>query len=520
MIEADVVVIGSGPAGFTVTQILLQEGKSVLVIPGGGWREEGSAEALTGAPSDSAWGHEPLETHRRLAIGGAGDLWGGRSILFDPIDFETRGWVPDSGWPISYEEYFSHFGPAAHLLGIHPTLNHPVPIQETSPPPENEQITASRGGVELWSKETRFSAKWRKLIKTERRLRLLEDAYCVKISTAPTGRVTEVSCVASGEAFTVRGQAYVIATGALENARLLLNAGFGKSLPALGRYYMSHLWFTSYEFQGPSLSPSLDLRRVVGTYTRRRWRLSDSTQEKFHLLNAIAFPGKSPINPLSMHEKSGSSVSRGLVTGGESAPHKRGKSTSGFVRAGLWSHRGVGPISKHALAAAMGWKPPLLLPSRKYGHWALWFQGEHAPNRSSKVELTKASDVFGNRRIRANIDFSDIDFLTAAHFHRYFDALATNHGFVQHAGGEPSPEYFREFIRAKFNSNAHQAGTTRMGTDVDKSVVNADSRVHTSENLYVAGSSVFPTSGHANPTLTIVMLSARLGQHLGKAIGN
>ena len=67
---------------------------------------------------------------------------------------------------------------------------------------------------------------------------------------------------------------------------------------------------------------------------------------------------------------------------------------------------------------------------------------------------------------------------------------------------------------ALFVGGLHHMGTTRMHADPRHGVVDADSRVHSVDNLYVAGSAVFPTSGYANPTLTIVALAIRLADHL------
>jgi choline dehydrogenase-like flavoprotein len=80
-------------------------------------------------------------------------------------------------------------------------------------------------------------------------------------------------------------------------------------------------------------------------------------------------------------------------------------------------------------------------------------------------------------------------------------------GRVDGAFGEERPE-------AMFVGNSHHMGTTRMSTDPARGVVDPSGRVHGVPNLYVAGSSVFPTSGYANPTLTIVALAIRLAGEL------
>jgi len=70
----------------------------------------------------------------------------------------------------------------------------------------------------------------------------------------------------------------------------------------------------------------------------------------------------------------------------------------------------------------------------------------------------------------------------------------------------------------KIESSCHHIGTTRMHPDPKQGVVDQNCRVHGISNLHVAGSSVFPTSGHANPTLTIVALALRLADHLGRRV--
>jgi choline dehydrogenase-like flavoprotein len=69
------------------------------------------------------------------------------------------------------------------------------------------------------------------------------------------------------------------------------------------------------------------------------------------------------------------------------------------------------------------------------------------------------------------------------------------------------------------SASRHHMGTTRMHADPRQGVVDPDGRVHGTDNLYIAGSSVFPTSGIANPTLTILALVMRLADHLKSALG-
>jgi choline dehydrogenase-like flavoprotein len=86
-------------------------------------------------------------------------------------------------------------------------------------------------------------------------------------------------------------------------------------------------------------------------------------------------------------------------------------------------------------------------------------------------------------------------------------------GHVEFMLGDEHPPMLLE-------GNFHHLGTTRMHTDPARGVVDADCRVHGVRNLYVAGSSVFPTYGCSNPTLTVVALALRLADHLKKQLAS
>ena len=100
-VHADVVVVGGGAAGLTLTRELLAGGKTVVVLESGGTDFDEGVQAL-GAGADLGMEYYPLEDSRLRFLGGTTNIWGGRSVPLCPIDFEYRDWVPHSGWPISY----------------------------------------------------------------------------------------------------------------------------------------------------------------------------------------------------------------------------------------------------------------------------------------------------------------------------------------------------------------------------------------------------------------------------------
>jgi choline dehydrogenase-like flavoprotein len=136
---------------------------------------------------------------------------------------------------------------------------------------------------------------------------------------------------------------------------------------------------------------------------------------------------------------------------------------------------------------------------------------EQAPHRDSRVTLDTDRDRLGCRRASLHWRLSELDKHTA---HRGHAILAEE--FARSGLGE-----FRSAMGSiddpwpdRLRGARHHMGTTRMHADPRRGVVDADGRVHGVANLYVAGSSVFPTSGAANPTLTIVALALRLAAHL------
>lgn len=143
------------------------------------------------------------------------------------------------------------------------------------------------------------------------------------------------------------------------------------------------------------------------------------------------------------------------------------------------------------------------------------FMAEQAPNSHSRITLDdRAVDTADMPRVRLDWRLTEDDRHSVR---RSQEILAkalgdSGHGQLRDRFGDESPPTI-------LVGNAHHMGTTRMHADPKRGVVDADSRMHSLPNLYVAGSSVFPTGGFANPTLTLVALALRLADHLGEELG-
>jgi len=137
---------------------------------------------------------------------------------------------------------------------------------------------------------------------------------------------------------------------------------------------------------------------------------------------------------------------------------------------------------------------------------------EQTPNPASRVSLTNDVDAFGMRRIQVDWEFTDND-------NRTVRTLAVKSAQelarLNLARVQLAPFITNETLPIDIGGHCHQMGTVRMASSPRYGVVNEDCQVHGIDNLYLAGSSVFPTGGGTNPTLTLVMLALRLGEHLG-----
>jgi choline dehydrogenase-like flavoprotein len=147
---------------------------------------------------------------------------------------------------------------------------------------------------------------------------------------------------------------------------------------------------------------------------------------------------------------------------------------------------------------------------------------EQEPNPASRVTLVRARDALGMPRIQLDWRLTRDDRLSMLATLRHLGREIGGRGFgrlrVDVAGytnADPGP---KDDIDYEVNTGSHHMGTARMSASPTQGVVDADAKVHSVANLYVAGSAVFPTSGANPPTLTIVALALRLADHLATVV--
>ncbi|SOD92022.1 GMC oxidoreductase [Spirosoma fluviale] len=537
-LDADICIIGSGPAAISMALSLDGSPFSVIMITGGNWSETISNQDLYRGAVSPRGSHEPLEENRRRQFGGTSSAWGGRCMPFEPVDFKARSWVPDSGWPMTYQDLHPYYEQAAELCQIG---RFEFNAQKAFPENKQEILEGldSDGLVsyplERWSPPVHFGKTYQKQLENSPNIRVLLDAHVISLQTQDTtDSVSHVDVSMTDKMLSVQARDFVLATGGIENARLLLVStndrfptGLGNQHDNVGRYYMVHISGTYAELKLHDKEKLMaDFERDAGgVYCRRRWWFPEPVQVRNKLLNTIfflyhptqktghrdvlfssRFVVKSVLSILSQR-----SFHRSVSKAKQLIPDLR-EHTVNIARNGLMDVPNLIQIGLKRMAKR---RLPFLLPSRRNEYWGLYFQAEQSPNRTSRVRLSDSQkDSFGMPRAEVQLAFLEADIESIVKTHALFVRTFVEKKMGEIRYSEPGlRSYLRELFKT-FNSASHHIGTTRMSDDPQTGVVDRDAKVHGLHNLYVAGSSVFPTGGHANPTLTIVAHALQLANYL------
>jgi choline dehydrogenase-like flavoprotein len=535
-VPADVCVVGGGAAGITLALSLSGRGLSVLLLEAGERTNDPKAQAhYQGEVADERM-HSPLHRYRLRGLGGSTSLWGGRCMPYDPIDFEERGWIPHSGWPISYEGLLPYYA-KANAWAEAGRFAYDARTALPSAPPMfagfDSEIVRTHG-LERFSCPTDFGRRYRKRLEVAPDVRVLTGAHCTGIRLQSDGAQARVLDVATlgGNRFQVAAKAFVLATGGLETARLLLHSadvtpqGVGNQHDVVGRYYQCHIAgnIGSLVIHGAVTNVAHGYEVAPdGVYCRRRMAIDPVQQRRHGLLNAVArlhFPKIT--DPAHRN-----GVLSGLVLAKSFISYEYGKRlrdapmTAERYAEHLWNVL-RDPVDTSAFL--LHWlrrrtfaqrKFPSVILRNRTNRFSLEFQSEQQPLASSRVTLVPEVDALGMRKLKVDWRYCQADIDSAE---RTLQLIAAELSRTGVGRLEWESERLEEDLMRYGAYGGHHIGTARMGTNPRHSVVDPDCRVHSVGNLYVAGSAVFPTSSQANPTLTLIALSLRLADRLAQRL--
>ncbi len=477
ILDCDVCIVGAGPAGITLARELGRTRLETIVLESGGTGIERAIQGLNvgelrGAPQFST------AASRLRVLGGTTGHWSGMCRPLEGPDFEERPWVPHSGWPISRADLDRFYERAHPICELGPYDY----SRETWPQVLRDEIL---GGDEdagfvlvQLSPPTRFGRRYRRELRDATKLRVLLHSTVRELVPDAEGRSIQRAEVRTlgGHGFRVRARAFVLACGGIENARLLLlstgagREGLGNRHGWVGRCFMDH---PAAQPLGTLLFLRDDARALVqrqtadGVKVMVGLRLRSPVRRENELLDSVLYVGRPE-----------------RVDGAPGIPDEVRRSMR-FLAGG----------TAPGVAASC------------------WLRSEQAPNPESRVSLGDETDALGQPTLRLDWRFTEVDHLSLVRSARLYAAILgrTGLGRIKFAPWIESerPKWWRHL-----KPGWHHMGTTRMAADPTRGVVDTNGRVFDVDNLFVAGSSVFPTSGVAPPTLTIIALALRLAEHL------
>ncbi|MEP0075132.1 MAG: GMC family oxidoreductase [Parasphingorhabdus sp.] len=496
-----------------LAEVLSTPTRDVVLVESGGRDFDPSVQSL-------AHGHNvgmpyyDLDEARLRLFGGTAAIWGGRCAELDKIDFEKRDYLPHSGWPISKADLVPYYRKAFDRLGLKQPRAEGLwsDIGRTPPPFDPAKLDSN-----LWVFDEmgeRFTNPDRECFSHSR---ILLNATVTDIDVNVQNAVQHVRVESvTGHCAKISAKVFVLAAGTIETVRLLMGAvgnrpdGLGNDRDLLGRFFMEHPHARGGEFIPNNLAKTLlALPRAIrhgGNRYAAYLRPADIVQKKKGILNSsisIA-PRLREGEKMELFRSATSKLKHELPS-------------SRFWRS---SYHGLKKMAVKGLELTDPWSSILnmKLNRDKMGVFAV-VRAEQAPNPDSRIMLGNGTDRLGTRQVALNWQLSEID------KHSVKVLMDTVGSEYRRLGwGDVTASSWLSETSTRWKSDPlisshpiggyHHMGGTRMSDSPCTGVVDKNCRLHESPNLYVASSSVFPTGGWANPTVTIVALSLRLAEHL------
>lgn len=512
----DICIVGAGASGLTIASDLAGSRVSVCMLESGGIDAIPVASDLS-AGENTGLAYAELDTCRLRGLGGSTQAlgWGGLCKPLDEQDFTARSWVRHSGWPFDREHLLPYYRRAQKTLGIADVdaLGQRQPLF----PGRSDIISVDH--LEL-CRHNRPGKRLRQELERAENISILLHSTLLYLAFDEHKRAVASAVVTNrtGETLHIRARTFVLAAGGIENARLLLlSGGPGSDDRTAGRFFMDHPRFsigTLVPANGSVLRTlnALDRIRIARgqrirsalSYTRQRpylvngLTLPAEVQRREELLNYRAwlepcYIGQDTAKLRAMKEK--------LLAYREERLH--GAEVKNAVRA----------VSREGLVS-WTWLMHLMRPSSLLRSFRLLHIVEPEPEPESRVMLSNKKDRFGLPMVNLRWQLSSRTVDSVLRTIAILGSELTRTGL-----GKLNVEPEEMAVLEKPMWTWHHMGTTRMHGEPGQGVVDTQCKVHGADNLFVAGSSVFPTAGNDTPTFTVVALAHRLSDHLLQIVG-
>jgi choline dehydrogenase-like flavoprotein len=530
-IQCDLCIVGGGPAGISMAREFVGTNLKVCLVESAQEYNEPSQNLYIGAQqtkdkrsrslADGIF-YGPGSNKTRLRFfGGTSNHWGGYCTPLTPHDLTKRDWMPHSGWPLSWEELSRYYPRAQDICEAGPYIYDQRLWQGLGLKKYDFDPKKIINRFYQYSPPTRFGDRYGADLKNASNLSVLFNANVTNIALTSNSRLTDHLKVTSlsGKTGTVKARHYVLACGGIENARLLLASndvagnGVGNAKDLVGRFFMDHLYDS------------------VGSL------LVSERPEQFLKLYSQIVPN------VAGHPLAGANpkMFQAAMCASEEAQKKNAAAGAAIFVRGDWrkADEGIqvvyqaieseggsltGKFGGHLLDILLNLDTSIpeiknVMQGKRPKHLPILFAiAEQTPNKLSRITLGPERDALNMPRPRIDWRLTELDKRT---FAQMPELLGAEFGRLGIGRARKAPwldddaiYFYRSDFSRILDPGRHHAGTTRMASDPTSGVVDPDCRVFGVGNLSIAGSSVFPTIGYANPTLTIVALALRLADHL------
>jgi choline dehydrogenase-like flavoprotein len=514
LLNADLCIIGSGAAGITIAREFINTSHRVIVLEAGA----ASIEPRSQEPYQSevvGLNHNGIHIGRVRAFGGTTTLWAGQCLPLFDIDFQERPWIEHSGWPISRRDLAPFYPRAQSVMQLAPATHDIATWPQSAAAPPDYSSGELTTYYSRFSPSPNFARAYASQLWAAENIHLITNANVVALQSTPDASAIHQVDARSleGKQLSIRARYFIVCCGGIETARLLLASnsvepnGIGNSRDVVGRYFQDHpgVIFPVRPRNAKQFSRWYDSFRQSDIRHCIKIAASESLQRSQQILHAggeIFYPAE-PDDPIEAAK---------LVVNSIRNAHLRPQVPKALLRIAQRPDRVVRAVYrryvKHQVASVGSSQPHLGLSV------------EQQPNPQSRVRLSTSRDSLGMPRTVLDWKLTELEgrsISVLAH------AIAREWKRLDLADLDPDavPIQGREHGQhGGFTDASHHMGTTRMGTDPSTSVVDPHCRVHGYSNLYIGSSSVFPTGGFSNPTLTLMALSLRAADEIKQSLSS
>lgn len=503
MITSQLSIVGAGAAGIAIAREFADTDISVSLIEAGGMSITEDMQSLFEADVEGL-PHSGIRDGRARVFGGTTTLWAGQALPLRNIDFTRREWVPLSGWPITKQILEPYYRRSERVMKL-PHSSYGSEGWESPTPSlrhlENEWLETR---FSMFTHSPNFSSLYYEKLRTSNNINIILKYGITDIGFSQDGTTVEYIVISNteGDSLRIESDIFVLCCGGIETPRLLMHL-LGKAnhnLDALGKYFNEHLHIhVPFSIKNSSkVHTMFESRRNKKAIFYPKFVASTYFQEDNEILNVgadLIYKDDRDIYLDYLKRALRRFRNWEIVSGSQSL--FRSMRQMDYV---------MGSILRYALG-----KRKL---GEGLGNAFFSIQSECLPLEESRIELTDEYDRVGLPKMRLVWRLSRHELQSIRAFACELDKLLRTQGIgkldMSFLPSSDDPEDWEGIIHDSY----HHMGATRMSVSCDDGVVNSDCRVHGISNLFVASSSIFPTGGFSNPTLTLLALSLRLADHL------